>query len=157
KTSWPDVTTSARLAWRNLRFGWINPRFGLTTAVVYLLVAWAVAANLPRTPDLGIVRATLRALVQGPGAGMLILSLVGAFVLFTDRHSKVQRYVGGVLHAGAHIAAIFAIGWSAHAALAGHDGPLAALAKGVLVAAGGYLIGPIVMGLYLLISLNWRS
>ena len=79
------------------------------------------------------------------------------FVIFTDTHSKLYRWLGGLAHATAHWSGMFVIGWSAMLATRGLT-PVWSLLRffiaGILVVAGGWLVGSVLMGLYLLISLN---
>ncbi len=81
--------------------------------------------------------------------------LVFVFVFFTDTRSRVYRWLGGLAHAGAHGFSMFWIGWGAMVVV--HRlfpaWPVARLALGaVLVFAAGWMVGSMLMGLYLLVS-----
>jgi hypothetical protein len=157
--SYPAPKTSRRLTWRNLVFPVMNPWFGLVTALLYLLTVRAVDVQVA-TLGLGeiaqvadrVVCATLR----GPTALFWIAAVVAGIVLFTDTHSKRYRMFGGVAHAITHLAAVFFVGWGAAWLVGRAELPAAAhlVSIGALVFAAGWIIGPIVLGIYLFVSLN---
>lgn len=159
RKSFPSQKESRRLCWRNLGFVAHNPRFGIITGLLYMLLAWALAVdlggeNVPRS--LGLV---VREALASPGvlliATLVILGLVG----FADKRFGRWRGPAGVLHGLAHLAAAFIIGWGV-AHLMGSvlglpfQSPGRNLLGAVLIFCGGFLAGPTLMGLYLLISLN---
>lgn len=154
RASWPDTDTSSRLTWRNLAFGWFNPPFGVLTAVVYALVGWTLAAHLPeRAVGVGAFLGTLK----NPGPALFVVAVLLTFVLFTDSHSVRQRWIGGLLHGLAHVAVVFWLVTEAHARMGDvrtAEGLLGALA---LLLVGGYLLGPLIFGVYLLVSLQCLS
>jgi len=142
--AFPDETRSRRLAWRNLWFPFINPRFGWVPASVYTLAAWWW-----QTGGLGRVL----------GPALVVLG----FVLFTDTHSRWYRRVAGSLHGAVHLLAAYGLGTlgvRAAAALAetvpfaGRWPSVQALVVGATLFGGGWVVGSALMGLYLLISLN---
>ena len=142
--TFPAESTSRRLAWRNVFFPLINPRFGWVTASVYALAGWWW-----QTGGLGRI--------IGP-----VLIILG-FILFTDTHSTWYRRIAGTLHGGAHLMAAYALG-NAGATLAAAltrqwpvfvEWPLLqTLIGGLVLFGGGWVVGSFFMGLYLLISLN---
>jgi hypothetical protein len=160
KQTYPSTAQSARLAWGNLRFPWINPRFGIVPATVYLMTAWlvgaAAAGAAPTTPwqALGV---TVQAFSTHPGLALWCGGIVLAFLAFTDTHSRLYRVLGGAAHAVAHLSAMFYLGWGALDVAARwlHTGGIvrAALA-GAGTFAGGWIVGSVIVGLYLLISVN---
>ena len=160
KVSYPDLALSARLCFGNLLFAWHNPKFGVVPAALYLMTIWMVSAAMVRPRPSSIADAmtlTTRAFDHNPALALWILGLLALFVTFTDTHSRLYRVIGGTLHITAHWAAMFAIGWGALAAAAwvapGSPFTRVAVVAG-LVAAGGWLAGSFLTGLYLLISLN---
>jgi hypothetical protein len=139
--AFPQPKLSRALAWRNLAFPWINPRFGVLTGAVYALLGWWAEPG-------GL----------GPIVGPLCV--VAGFVLFTDTHSKWYRRIAGSLHGAAHVATAFTLAaWSSPlvdrtaSVLVGYV-PLRELIRGAFLFAGGWLIGSLLMGAYLLVSLN---
>ena len=160
--TFPDQKTSRSLTWRNLKFPLLNPTFGLVTGILYLLTGWATHLDLSGfdIDDIGCAFAAAfnRALNEPLAAFWITLVFLG-FFLFTDTHSKRYRYIAGTLHGCSHLLALFVIGWltakftTACLGLAFGSTPQMLIA-GVAVFAGGWLAGSIIMGLYLLISLN---
>src|SRR6266446_1394416 len=162
QASFPACEISRRLAWRNVLFPWLNPWFGALPAMLYLLTSWVVMADiggfgLHQFP--AALYATLHAVAGGPAGVFWALVIFGGFLLLTDTHISSYRRIAGPLHGFAHVAATFLIAWSA-AYLAktilclpfkslGHLGVAA-----VVILIGGYLVGSVIMGMYLLISLN---
>lgn len=176
KTSFPTERESRRLALRNLLFPFINPKFGLLTGLAYLLMAWANGiyvgesfgsgeVQIGEIGRMGIsdfgqaVKAAVHSAILSPVGSFLYLLVFMGFVFFTDRESRWFRVLGGFGHATAHIIAGFFVYWLAvHLAIT--DLGLAPksipqyLVTGSVIFAGGWLMGSVVMGLYLLVSLN---
>ena len=156
----PEQGTSKALSWRNLLFFAINPTFGFLTAFLYLLTAWAVSADIGRFGFSQIGQAlstTLHEIVNKPNGGFWVLAMLLLFFLFTDTHSPLYRFFGGLIHGLAHLAALFFIAWGAAYIFSKHfePGSFAFVWRFALaVAAGGWLAGSLIMGIYLLISLN---
>ncbi|MBI3698074.1 MAG: hypothetical protein HY238_24960, partial [Acidobacteria bacterium] len=74
-------------------------------------------------------------------------------------HSKAYRWIMGSLHGLAHVAAAFFLTWGANylcvTVLGWQWESIRQLALcGALIFAGGWIAGPIIMGIYLLVSLN---
>ncbi len=160
--SFPEPGTSRALCWRNLFFPWTNPTFGFLTAFLYLLTARAVGADIGhfRLTEIGqAVSTTLLDVLNKPLAGFWVIAVVLLFFLFTDTHSRVYRVVGGLVHGLAHLGALFFISWGAAyycVRVKGIEpGSFRYIWRCALaVAAGGWLAGSLIMGIYLLISLN---
>jgi hypothetical protein len=85
-----------------------------------------------------------------------VVLVVGGVILFTDTHSLWQRFLGGGVHAVAHLAAVFFVGVGASRLVAPCHLPVALelLAIGALVFAAGWITGSLVLGGYLFVSLN---
>jgi hypothetical protein len=160
--SFPEPGTSRALCWRNLVGPWTNPTFGFLTAFLYLLTARAVGADIGRfrLSEIGqAVSTALLDVLNKPLAGFWVMAIALLFFLFTDTHSTVYRIVGGLAHGVAHLCALFFIGWGATyycVSLKGFEpGSFGYIWRCALaVAAGGWLAGSLIMGIYLLISLN---
>lgn len=166
RAAYPATRDSRRLTWGNLLFAFRNPTFGIVTALLYSVTAWmfGAAVHYPDAPSEGSVDALVTALeatgtafLNAPGLTLWLLVVALLFMALIDTRSKFYRVVGGLSHALAHAVAVFALAWGA-AAAAHAVGPAPKLATfaiaGTLVFAGGWLIGSIVTGLYLLVSLN---
>jgi hypothetical protein len=160
RTSYPDLRESRRLSWANLLFGFKNPKFGIVPAFLYLMTVWMVGSGLGGVSIVGPLDTlvlTARIFSREPALTLWVFFLVAVFVFFTDTTSRLYRWLGGLAHAGAHWFSIFWIGWGA-AFLAQRlfpGWPVArfAFAAGLVMGAG-WVVGSMVMGLYLLISLN---
>jgi hypothetical protein len=160
KATYPDMATSARLAWRNLLFPVLNPAFGVVPAAVYLMTAWLVgAAAGGATPQTvrEAFRVTASAFQGHPGLTLWMVAVVAVCLAVTDTHSRLYRVLGGLSHCAAHLAAIFFIGWGARDLATrwlGVTGPLRAGVAGAATFAGGWVVGSFVVGVYLLVSVN---
>ncbi len=84
---------------------------------------------------------------------------VAALVFFTDTHSRVYRVGGGGLHALAHLFAARALAWLAMRFTVAGRGmnyatPLQLLLSGALTFVAGALVGSLLIGIYLLVSIS---
>jgi hypothetical protein len=159
RASFPDPATSRRIAWRNLLFPYLNPTFGYLTAVLYAMAAWAGRAPIGSQEEIGgAIYTALVMSVQDPFRAFWSVSTLLGFWLFTDTHSKRYRLVAGLLHGISHLAAIFLLGWGAlylTESVMGIREPLTQTLITVLIVGFlGWWVGPVLMGIYLLISLN---
>lgn len=160
KAAYPPPAKSRRLSWRNLAFPFVNPTFGIGTGLLYLLLGWAVKADLSNA---GVgqfgdaLRITLTATLQSQIAVLWGLLLFLGFYYFTDTNSPRYKLWGGSAHGAAHLLAAFFIGWWA-TRLTTHYFPFGSIAQlslaGVLIVALGYVVGAEIMGVYLVISVN---
>ncbi|MGE0364100.1 MAG: hypothetical protein AB7R67_25560, partial [Vicinamibacterales bacterium] len=160
KATYPDMATSRRLAWRNLLFPVLNPGFGVVPGAVYLMTAWLVGAaaggETPTTVG-EAVRVTLSAFQGHPGLTLWVTAIYAGVLAFTDTHSRLYRVLGGTAHFAAHMVTIFLLGWGARDVATrwlGLDGPLRSGAAGFGAFASGWVVGSLVMGAYLLVSVN---
>lgn len=157
---YPDLRRSRRLSWGNLLFGLKNPKFGIVPALLYLMTIWMVGSGLGNaSPDgpLDALILTAQVFSRDPALALWMLFLLAVFVFFTDTHSRIYRWVGGLAHAGAHWFSIFWIGWGVHVLMDRllAEWPVSRFALGAfLVMGAGWVVGSMVMGLYLLVSLN---
>jgi hypothetical protein len=162
QTAFPSREKSSRLAWRNLWFAKLNPRFMWVPAVIYALSAWLASANL-RPHDLEsmwrALGSSMTAAVRDPFDGLWLLTFLTLFIFFTDTHSTRYRVLGGLTHALSHLLAAFAIGWCALLFTTkvldlpfGNTAQL--LLSGAITFAVGGVVGSLIMGLYLLISVQ---
>lgn len=162
RKSFPTREKSRLLSLLNLTFLIRNPFFGVLTGFIYMLTSWTVMADLSKAKKFADAKnAVMEKLVTSPSAVFLVLMLFLGFVLFTDTHSKWYRWIAGPIHGAAHVFALFFIGWGAtyftiNAGLEFRS-PEQLLAAGAIIFVGGWVIGSIILGLYLLVSLNWRG
>jgi 3',5'-cyclic AMP phosphodiesterase CpdA len=163
KSCYPPAATSRRLAWQNLGFLFRNPYFGVVPALLYALTAYAVDADIGhRGPHefLGALGDVTRDILsRSPLGAFLVVVLMGGVMLFTDTHSPTYRRVAGFLHALAHVGAAFVLAWAISGFLVRQLGypfgsiPFSALGL-FMMFAGGWVVGSVILGIYLLISLN---
>jgi hypothetical protein len=161
RCAFPDAVTSRRLAWRNLGFFWKNLSFGAATGLLYLLVGWNILGGLHAYQIGGWFRTfeeTAEAVLRSPSAVTTILLALLGFVLFTDTHKTWYRVGGGLAHGATHLCAAVAIGWSMGQVAAAAEWPFGGLRHLSLTLAalfvGGWLVGSLLMGFYLLVSVN---
>ena len=167
KASYPDAATSQRLCFRNLTFPWLNPKFGVVTALGYVMTAWAcmgppwfLKPGVPLWQGVAVgAYEKLTLILQSPGAVFWIVALFLAFWLFTDTLSRTFRFVMGTLHGLAHVLACLALSWLCgsfwvHVAGLTYAQPPQMVLTGLSVFCGGWIVGSLIMGLYLLVSLN---
>jgi hypothetical protein len=158
----PDKAASARLTWRNLRFGAINPQFALFVAAVAIFSAWllhfgarVLGSTLVdlRGRSIGAAVCTfVELLFATPWPTLVIAGMTAALIYFADRKHWPGRIAIGSLHALAHIFAfliiLFVLARNLRASLA-HDVWVVVL-TGVLCG----LVNPTIFGAYLLLALN---
>lgn len=162
KKSWPSAEVSRRLCWRNALFPVLNPQFGVAPAVLYLLTAWSVMAPIGELglSDIGTaMHLTILTALNNPIAVFWSLTVFLGFWLFTDTHVTWYRWTAGTIHGLTHLLTVFFIGWGAayvaiHAMGLQFRSISQLLLSGAIIFVGGYLIGAMLLGLYLLISLN---
>lgn len=162
KKSFPEKEESRSICWKNLAFPFLNPSFGVVMGLIYMLIAWGVTVDLSRygiTEFGAAVSTALEGAVRNQMAIFWILLLVGGFILFTETTSRWYRVIGGSLHAITHLAATFLIGWGAtYIAVNGLNLEFASttqlLASGLLLFILSCLIGPLIVGIYFIVSLN---
>jgi Calcineurin-like phosphoesterase len=176
----PPAEESSRLTWRNLFFPYLKNNasrtFGFVTALLYLLT------TLHHVGDVGDVEHTsyrfgslvglaLNSFLSSPATMFCVTLTVLGFFFFTDTHSRLHRFVMGGLHALAHILAAFAIAMLVLLVVSGlmSDAWVVPFSLGqyhftfdprmlvaaLLIMAGGFVVGPFILGLYLLASLNY--
>jgi hypothetical protein len=167
KAAFPTIRESTNMCRRNFGFLFLNPKFGVLTATLYLFTAWAIMAPLHvyGWKDLGraIEQTVINAMTNQTGALWVVTVLLG-LIFFTDTHSVLYRWLGGLTHGLAHLCAIFFIGWAIDSWLAvsdlgPHRPPLPWTIQKLLLAAfimfsAGWIVGSEIMGIYLWASLN---
>ncbi|WP_047863257.1 metallophosphoesterase [Archangium gephyra] len=183
KKSFPDEKTSRKLAWQNLLLIRHSPLFGLMTGALYLLLALATYTEiggygLTQLPQ--VLSAVASSVVTRPWSFVLGMSTLGGLVGFADKAFGRWRWLAGGLHGLAHVTAAFLVAWGGMYFTANGLGICQEILPGntilvpgaTLCAAGwkhvwakfflgafftflgGFLVGPFIMGLYLMVSVN---
>lgn len=175
EAQYPDPKVSHNLDWKNL-YGFIfnSPYFGFLTAILYFLLAWLIQGEVTGDYNLTkLFKITLNRAIDNPLATLTVVLMLFGLIFFTDSNSKLQKYLGGLIHGLAHLAAIFALGWLSffvtlyfiktdtfgYAAVSGSQPTLVNLiwlgCTFVICTVGGYVIGSVIMGVYLFISFHY--
>lgn len=166
RTNYPEFGVSRKLDWKNFLFLWYNKKFGIVTAIIYAILAWLLYGKIAygfSAPNLGAILRTINNLIDTPLAVLLILLTLLAVIFFTDTNHKIHKYLGGFAHGFAHLLAALSLGWVGYflvtRVLNMADRPYADIISFLIVIAvsfvGGYVIGSIIMGLYLFVSLHF--
>lgn len=163
RKKFPPRQYSWWLAWTNLfLFPIHNWSFGFATAPAY-----AVTASALITPDIQansaaeLLLQVVQRLSWEPFSLFWVVAVATGVVFFTDTSKLWYRWSAGLVHAFSHIAAAVLLGGAIAATLRtwlstfgpewlAWQPPLAAVATG----AAGYIVGPLVLALYLTLSLN---
>jgi len=168
ESDYPDFNESRRQDWKNFWFFWNNPKFGIVTAIIYAILAWLINGRIAEGKDFSwgeAVLVTVDRIIFTPLATIVVVLMLLAVILFTDSSSWRQKWLGGFAHGLVHLAAIFFVGWWAYrisiwiiknySVVDPTNQNLIWFACVLVIPAiGGYLIGAIIMGLYLFISLH---
>jgi hypothetical protein len=101
----------------------------------------------------------LNAAIRDPLNGMWLVSVIGAFIFFTDTHVRSWRILGGACHALLHLAAAFAVGWLALLlTVSGFDLAYGSIAQlllsGLITFLLGGPVGAFILGAYLFVSIR---
>jgi len=160
--SFPEPAVSSRLGWWNFLFPLWNPWFGLATGLLYLLTARAFLSNLGiyEWHDIYFaVRTVVHDALTEPFSLYWVLIFFTGFIFFTDTSSKIYRWIAGPIHALTHLAAAFLISWQVSYWLSGGTGlDFGSIAQltyaNFLIFATGWIVGPVIMGIYFFVSLN---
>jgi hypothetical protein len=140
---------------------------------VYPLIGWLIFNKLSRGGEFSLwsvfmtpLQAIISQAIEQPLTILFISLLVAGVYAFTDSNSPGYKLKGSMAHAAAHIGAILILGWLGYLVTLGFDNVCAANFEScpgiiwfvfvilVVLPIGGYFIGPIIMGLYLYISLH---
>jgi hypothetical protein len=160
--AYPDEKTSARLAWRNLLFPFLNPKSGWLYAFLYAMSAWLASASLEASDVIDLptaLGAALNASIRDPLNGMWLVTIIGAFIFFTDTHIRSWRILGGASHAVLHLAAAFMVGWVALLLTVkvfdlGYGTISQLLLSGLITFTLGGPVGAFILGVYLFVSIR---
>jgi hypothetical protein len=155
--------------WHSWWLAWTNPflfpirnwPFGFATAPAYAVTASAlIAPDVDAATVAELLPQVARRLSWEPFSLFWVVAVALGIVFFTDTSKLWYRWIAGLIHALLHIAAAVLLGWIIASSLrAGLTNlpewlawqpPLAALGTAV----AGYIVGPLVLALYLTLSLN---
>ncbi|MDI1483403.1 calcineurin [Polyangium sp. y55x31] len=159
RACFPSVAASRRICWRNLGFLWKNPRFGVFTGIVYVLLAWPLMKGAGAGCAPGAPSPMRGAALLDPVFLLVTAALTLCLVGFADRRFGRFRGPAGLLHGLTHSTAAILIAWGTTRITRSVPGlpfpsPQRDLLDVALLFFGGFLMGPTIMGIYLLVSLN---
>jgi hypothetical protein len=157
KTTFPDEKTSRRIGWRTLLFPALNGSFGALTAGLWVILYVAVAESLATTPPAplaSMVWGLALALPTLPLALAVVLAVVLGFAVFTRTSSPRYRVLAGALHGAVHVALPAVAACALRLAMAEWSRVASLWLGGLAMAVAGFALGPVVMGLYLCLSLQ---
>jgi hypothetical protein len=160
---YPPAGVSWSLTAGNLTFPFKNPLFGLVTGFLYLVLSWLMPAPVGVRWDAGLSPGIARlfgygfaGLFAAPGRLLLVLLVLLGFWAFTDTHRPIFRVAAALVHGGTHLALALIVQSLAGALAVLVVPPTWSISQRLLewaaVFAGGYVLGAIVMGLYLWIA-----
>jgi hypothetical protein len=172
--SYPDVDRSRSLTRRNLFFLSKNPLFGSVPGIFYLLVAWSTGISIGEKfrevelRELGriglwefwdAIRVGMHSAILSPIGMTVYATIFAGFIVFTQSKSKKFRWLAGSLHGLSHVIAGFLVFWGvSYFCITGLELVPKSIGQyllaGVLIPAGAWICGSILMGIYLWISLN---
>lgn len=173
----PPADVSRKLTRDNLLFLLRNPLFGLVPACAYLLASWqngltvGECFGLERAvciPEIGthglaewwkVLLAGMHSALLSPTGAALYGLIFWGFLFFTKGPSRLFRYTVGAAHALTHVLAGFLVYWlSVYLVISVWDFTPKTmpqyLAAGTLIFVLSWIVGSVVLGLYLLIALN---
>ncbi|HET8577526.1 MAG TPA: calcineurin [Methylomirabilota bacterium] len=149
--AFPSPATSWRLSFLNLFFLLKNWRLGLLTGPVYAMATWLQPAE---PIDLTAFLSDRVRLAWGI-AVFVVASFFASRSGQGGRDGRAFRLVGGVVHAAAHIALALFIAYLSAGLCRDLQNPLhRLLGSFALNLLGGAVLGPILLGLYLLVGSN---
>jgi len=179
----PSTSESSKLTWRNLIFPYLKGNasrtFGLVTAALYLLLTLSVLSRIddPQVHYLkytiGSVSGTaLQTMLNSTPTLFIAFATIIGFVFFTDTHSNFYRIFMGGLHGIAHVLAAFfsalicisfvvdisTLAWRLNIPWLGGFRfflDTRTLLASILILLSGFVFGSLIMGIYLLLSLNF--
>jgi hypothetical protein len=162
RAAYPDEKTSRSLTWRNFLFPAINPKSGWLYAFLYAMSAWLASASLEASDVIDVrtaLAAVMNAAVRDPLNGMWLVSVIAAFIFFTDTHIRSWRVLGGACHALMHLAAAFTVGWLALLLTVGvfdlaYGSVAQLLSSGLITFVLGGPVGAFILGVYLFVSIR---
>ena len=159
--SYPKAEKSRRLTWLNLLFLFKNPWFGIVLSGFYLFIAFCLQATVGgkfghnEGDFLQVMGAGFGSMISTLPVLALCVVVLLVFVRFTVTKSRWFRWIGGSLHALSHfLIACFLFLAASYICNQVYSETLKSILQYLLVVASAWIVGWILIGLYLAISLN---
>jgi len=149
-SQFPKPSTCFWLTFLNLLFPLFNPWFGTLTAPLYLFFGWQLLRIGWSFKFLGEMLITASPLMLA----LVLLFYIG-FYYFSQGGRLFRAVWGATVHGSAHVLAVWWLADLMNRSL-GTDlaGAGTAVYRALGLLAGGYLLGGLIMGVYLFVSLN---
>jgi hypothetical protein len=167
RKNYPEYKDSRKMDWKNLHgFLWKNKTFGFLTAGLYALLAFLIHGDIKgEFTWTKAFEATVSRCIEQPLALIVVILMLMGLIFFTDSNSKIYRRTAGFIHGLTHLAAIFVLGWLGFLLMryvidrADLTNPAVTnfvwlICILVVCGIGGYIIGSMIMGIYLFVSLH---
>ena len=150
ETQFPKPKISFWLTFQNLIFPVLNPWFGILPGLIYLYFGWHF---LHVEWSLSFLR--ILVVTTPPATLALVAIFYVGFFYFSEGERIFRALWGGIAHTTAHVAAVW---WLADLANEWFGTDLTqarvAIYRLLFLLVGGYVFGSMIMGVYLLLSLN---
>ena len=164
----PSKEESRRMAYQNLKFPFINVRFGAFFGLVYMLFGWFLASGntghllnqmaSSGLSDLGVlIPSILFSLLGSPGLSIfLALIFFGILALAdTNRKKPLSSWIAGIIHGVVQVMLLIAGVWLVAYLLVGLAGISPVSVLGIMLffiglGLAGWLLNGFAMGIYLL-------
>ena len=156
KTLFPEDGKSLKLFFSNFLRMARNWSFGIIPVVLYLTLAYTYRSDLSNLGLSEALQTVAGDILNKPAALTLTLVVVIGLVLFTEATSLVRKIPLGLFHALLHLTVFFFIYWGAQTVVSHFYSPyflVRILFTALLMAASGWLLGSIVMAVYLLAAI----
>ena len=166
RADYPSFEESRRLDWKNFLFIWNNKTFGIFTALIYAMVGWLIFGLIDYRFSWEAVVITSNRVIAEPSAVLILTAMFGGVVFFTDSNDRWFKWRAGIAHGFAHLAAIIFLGRMVFLLTSYLDAQFVLKDKPywdllwfvcaiTIAALGGYVLGSIIMGVYLFVSLHF--
>lgn len=161
KKSYPDEKTSKKLGWKNILFPFMNPGFGFLTGALYLITIWIISSTFHFNFAHNLrefLGQTIKAFYINPVAALWLGAVAAGFVFFNDTHSKLYKWIGGLVHFFMNLVSIAYIGLFAtyiNNTVFNENLITGFTFIPVIIFGLGWFFGAFNMGIYLTVSMNF--
>lgn len=161
KKSYPDEKTSKKLGWKNILFPFMNPGFGFLTGALYLITIWIISSTFHFDFAHNLrefLGQTIKAFYINPVAALWLGAVAAGFVFFNDTHSKLYKWIGGLVHFFMNLVSIAYIGLFAtyiNNTVFNENLITGFTFIPVIIFGLGWFFGAFNMGIYLTVSMNF--
>ncbi|KXK46951.1 MAG: hypothetical protein UZ05_CHB002002297 [Chlorobi bacterium OLB5] len=161
KKSYPDEKTSKKLGWKNILFPFMNPGFGFLTGALYLITIWIISSTFHFNFAHNLrefLGQTIKAFYINPVAALWLGAVAAGFVFFNDTHSKLYKWIGGLVHFFMNLVSIAYIGLFAtyiNNTVFNENLITGFTFIPIIIFGLGWFFGAFNMGIYLTVSMNF--